>query len=134
MRLLLLFLVLMLSVFAFAGDSGKIHAGFGYGDQFGQLGANLDYRVTDQVSPTVGIGLNGNGGWFGGVRYYLQPSENTSRGRVTAGVANINPGDADMKNKVFLSIGWTWANAKNHFGGPSVDISTAGRVSIGWQF
>jgi hypothetical protein len=134
MRYLLVAVVLALSVAAFAGDGGKVHAGFGYGDQYGKLGANFDYRLTEQISATAGVGLNGEGGWFGGVRYYMQPAENASRGRVSVGVANINPGESNEATKVFISIGWTWANAKNKYSGPSVDVSTAGRVSIGWQF
>ena len=57
----------------------RMSLGLGVGAMYGQVGTNLEYRFTDQISATAGIGLDGEGNWFGGVRYSLKPAGEGSR-------------------------------------------------------
>lgn len=118
----------------------RFNSGVGAGVMYGELGANLEYRMTEQAALTTGIGLNGEDQWFGGARYYFKPEGKGVRGRITAGVARTGHGNRlfgssdDLTTRGVVGIGWSWANANNDYRGFSFDLTTTGSVSLGYQF
>jgi len=118
----------------------KFSAGLGIGLMYGGLGTNVEYRLNQQASLTAGIGLDGRGEWLLGGRYYFKPEGEGSRGRFTVGVGSINkskdiiPRHYDEFTKGILAIGWSWANADTDYKGFDIDITTEGRISVGYHF
>ncbi len=123
-----------------SGSSVKFSGGLGVGVMYGGLGTNVEYRATDQVSLTAGLGLDGHGQWLAGARYYFKPAGHGARGRFTLGVGEIArdkdiiPDGHDSMMKGVLGIGWSWANADHDFRGWDIDITTEGRISLGYHF
>ncbi|HEX2950027.1 MAG TPA: hypothetical protein VHV83_10775 [Armatimonadota bacterium] len=117
--------------------NSRLHGGLGIGMMYGEAGANIEYRLTNQLSATTGIGLNGDGQWFVGGRYYFKPEGHGPRGRFTLGVANSSDdifSDDDNVTKGIIAIGWTWANKDNGFKGFDIDVTTNGGFSVGYHF
>ena len=142
MKTLLLLLCLSFTTAVFAipvtlgtSNPSPLSGGPGVGIMYGKLGANLEYRLSHQISLTAGLGLDGEGGWFAGGRMYFKPDGGRGpRGRFTVGVGEIDTGGHFSHNGAVLGIGWSWANAGNDFHGPSIDVTTLGDISVGYQF
>jgi hypothetical protein len=139
MRILIIAtLALGLAAAAFAAPevdlTQRFSLGLGVGQMYGEAGTNIEYRATDQLSLTGGVGLNGDGNWFAGGRFYLKPpSTRRTRSRVTIGVATEEE-NGRQPVKLVLAVGGTWSNSNNEFSGWDVDLSTEGKLSFGYHF
>jgi hypothetical protein len=112
----------------------RVNLGLGGGLMYGELGTNFEYHATQAFSVTAGIGLNGEGKWFAGARYYLKPEGKGPRSRVTLGMGTLERQNKDTVILPYFAVGGSWANAETDFSGWDVDLTTNGRVSFGYHF
>lgn len=114
--------------------SRSFSLGLGVGQMYGQVGTNIEYRATDILSLSGGIGLNGESNWFVGGRVYLKPASTAhTRSRITVGVATVDE-NGRHPSRLLLAVGGCWCNAKNEFSGWDIDLTTDGRISFGYHF
>lgn len=117
-----------------AVDMGRYSLGLGVGQIYGELGTNVEYRMTDVISLSGGLGLNGDNNWFLGARAYLKPAGTArTRSRVTIGVATHEE-NGRQPVQALLAVGGTWSNSGNDYSGFDIDITTQGRISLGYHF
>jgi hypothetical protein len=117
-----------------AVDMQRFSLGLGVGQMYGEVGTNIEYRMTDVVSLSGGLGLNGDNNWFLGGRAYLKPAGTArTRSRITVGIATSEE-NGRQPVKALLAVGGTWSNAGNEFSGFDIDITTEGRISRGYHF
>jgi hypothetical protein len=143
MKLALVWLALLLlgtTAWAAYGEgammtSTRINLGLGAGLMYGEIGTNVEYHVTQAVSVTAGIGLNGESNWFAGGRYYLKPEGKGPRSRITLGLGTLERDGGDRQLiRPYFAVGGSWANAESDFSGWDVDLTTNGRISLGYHF
>ncbi len=137
----LFFVVLIVVGLASAGvaaERAALSGAFGVGLTYGQIGANVEYRVTEQVSADAGFGLNGKYAWFAGGYFYLKPESKGVRTRLLTGVGTVYGRNGAGRwvgyDKFVLGIGVSWANRDKDYHGPEVDVTTSGDLSLGWRF
>jgi len=120
----------------------NISGGLGVGLMYGGLGANLEVPITPQLVPTIGIGLNGDGGYLVGGRIYFRPDQPTTDavGRITLGFAHcyhpyLTLKDHHHADRPVAGIGWSWANARGSaLHGFEIDATIDGTISVGYRF
>lgn len=141
MKSLLTIAMIVMAAQVMAQDSGsekKNSFGVGLGVPYGVLGANVDVNVLPNLNVSAGVGTTviAGIGYNAGFKYFISPSENKFRPRVSAyyginGAAELKGGPSNGKKTYRgLSIGggfqWMWGDRTSGLDCDIIYLATSG--------